>query len=198
MKFALRSKILVISIAIVLLGSAGFTFSRMGGEFVPQLDEGDLAMQALIRPGSSLTESQDVSLNIENILLDNFPEIKTVTARIGVADIPTDPMPMDIADMYLILEKDKSKWVSAESKDELIDKIKDKLDDQLVGVNLVFTQPVELRFNELLEGVREDIAVKLYGEDLEVLTTKVQEMANIISTVPGASDVNAERISGLP
>ncbi|MAE84462.1 MAG: CusA/CzcA family heavy metal efflux RND transporter [Flammeovirgaceae bacterium] len=198
LKFALRFKILIISIAIVLLGLAGFTFSRMGGEFVPQLDEGDLAMQALIRPGSSLTESQDVSIKIENILLDNFPEIKTATARIGVADIPTDPMPMDIADMYLILEKDKDKWVSAESKDELIDKIKNKLDEQLVGVNLVFTQPVELRFNELLEGVREDIAVKLYGEDLEILATKVQEMADIISTVQGAGDVNPERTSGLP
>ncbi len=198
LKSAMRFKAAVIVIAIVLLGIAGFAFSRMGGEFVPQLDEGDLAMQALIRPGSSLTESQDVSIKIENILLDNFPEIKTVTARIGVADIPTDPMPMDIADMYLILEKDKDKWVTAESKDELIDKIKDKLDQELVGVNLVFTQPVELRFNELLEGVREDIAVKLYGEDLEILATKVQEMADIISTVQGAGDVNPERTSGLP
>ncbi|MEQ9164923.1 MAG: CusA/CzcA family heavy metal efflux RND transporter, partial [Fulvivirga sp.] len=198
LKSALRFKAIVIIVAIVLLGVAGFTFSRMGGEFVPQLDEGDLAMQALIRPGSSLTESNEVSMKIEKLLLENFPEIKTVTSRIGVADIPTDPMPMDIADMYIILEKDKDKWVSASTKDELIDQIKDKLDEQLVGVNLVFTQPVELRFNELLEGVREDIAVKLYGEDLEVLATKVQEMAEIISTVPGAGDVNAERTSGLP
>ncbi|WP_425391970.1 CusA/CzcA family heavy metal efflux RND transporter [Ekhidna sp.] len=198
LKSALRFKAIVIIVAIVLLGVAGFTFSRMGGEFVPQLDEGDLAMQALIRPGSSLTESNEVSMKIEKLLLENFPEIKTVTSRIGVADIPTDPMPMDIADMYIILEKDKDKWVSAATKDELIDQIKDKLDEQLVGVNLVFTQPVELRFNELLEGVREDIAVKLYGEDLEVLATKVQEMAEIISTVPGAGDVNAERTSGLP
>ncbi|SFW26967.1 cobalt-zinc-cadmium resistance protein CzcA [Sinomicrobium oceani] len=198
LKGALRFKAIVIIVAIILLGIAGYTFSRMGGEFVPQLDEGDIAMQALIRPGSSLSESKDVSIKIEKLLLENFPEIKTVTARIGVADIPTDPMPMDIADMYLILEKDKDKWVSAESKDELIDKIKNKLDQQLTGVNLVFTQPVELRFNELLEGVREDIAVKLYGEDLEVLTTKVQEMAAIIQTVPGAGDVNPERTSGLP
>ncbi|MEQ6166946.1 CusA/CzcA family heavy metal efflux RND transporter [Ekhidna sp. MALMAid0563] len=198
LKSALRFKAMVIMVAILLLAIAGFTFSRMGGEFVPQLDEGDIAMQALIRPGSSLTESKEVSIKIEKLLLENFPEIKTVTARIGVADIPTDPMPMDIADMYLILEKDKDKWVSAATKDELIDQIKDKLNEHLVGVNLVFTQPVELRFNELLEGVREDIAVKLYGEDLEVLATKVQEMADIISTVPGAGDVNAERTSGLP
>ncbi len=198
LKRALKFKAIVILVAIVLLGLSGFIFSRMGGEFVPQLDEGDIAMQALIRPGSSLSESVDVSIKIENILLDNFPEIKTATARIGVADIPTDPMPMDLADMYIILEKDKSKWVTAESKDELIAAIKEKLDQQLAGVNLVFTQPVELRFNELLEGVREDIAVKLYGDDLEILATKAQEMADIIQTVPGAGDVSAERTSGLP
>jgi cobalt-zinc-cadmium resistance protein CzcA len=198
LKGALKLKLIVIGSAAILLVIAGFLFSRMGGEFVPQLDEGDIAMQALIRPGSSLTESIEVSKKIENILLENFPEIKTVTARIGVADIPTDPMPMDIADMYLILEKDKDKWESSETKEGLIELIKEKLNEELTGVNLVFTQPVELRFNELLEGVREDIAVKLYGEDLEVLSEKVQEMANIIQTVPGAGDVNAERTSGLP
>ena len=101
-------------------------------------------------------------------------------------------------DMYLILEKDSDKWVSAETKEGLIEQIQDLLNKNLTGVNLVFTQPVELRFNELLEGVREDIAVKLYGEDLEVLSTKVQEMAEIIETVPGAGDVNPERTSGLP
>ncbi|SFD91628.1 CusA/CzcA family heavy metal efflux RND transporter [Thermophagus xiamenensis] len=198
LKSALRFKTMVIIVAVVLLGIAGYTFSRMGGEFVPQLDEGDIAMQALIRPGSSLSEAIDVSYKIENLLLENFPEIKTVTARIGVADIPTDPMPMDIADMYLILEKDRDKWTTAETKEGLIDEIKELLEERLTGVNLVFTQPVELRFNELLEGVREDIAVKLYGEDLDVLATKVQEMADIIETVPGAGDVNPERTSGLP
>ena len=198
LKSALRFKMIVIITAVVLLSMAGYTFSRMGGEFVPQLDEGDLAMQALIRPGSSLTESTELSYKIENLLLENFPEIKTVTARIGVADIPTDPMPMDIADMYLILEKDRDKWTTAETKEGLIDDIKELLEERLTGVNLVFTQPVELRFNELLEGVREDIAVKLYGEDLDVLATKVQEMADIIETVPGAGDVNPERTSGLP
>tara|TARA_R110002111_G_scaffold132737_3_gene198425 strand:- start:3432 stop:7844 length:4413 start_codon:yes stop_codon:yes gene_type:complete len=198
LKGALKLKALVIILGIVLLIAAGFIFSRMGGEFVPQLDEGDIAMQALIRPGSSLSESLEVSKKIEILLIDNFPEIKTVTARIGVADIPTDPMPMDLADMYLILEKDKEKWITAESKEDLIEAIKEKLEEQLTGVNLVFTQPVELRFNELLEGVREDIAVKLYGEDLEILAAKVQEMAEIIQTVPGAGDVNPERTSGLP
>jgi cobalt-zinc-cadmium resistance protein CzcA len=198
LKGALRLKLIVLSSAAVLLIIAGFIFSNMGGEFVPQLDEGDIAMQAFIRPGSSLTESIEVSKKIETILLENFSEIKTVTARIGVADIPTDPMPMDIADMYIILNKDIDDWTTASTKAGLIDAIRDKLDDELVGVNLSFTQPVELRFNELLEGVREDIAVKLYGEDLEVLSEKVQEMAAIIQTVPGAGDVSAERTAGLP
>ena len=198
LKGALRLKVIVLSAAAVLLISAGFIFSNMGGEFVPQLDEGDIAMQALIRPGSSLTESIEVSKKIETILLENFPEIKTVTARIGVADIPTDPMPMDIADMYIILNKDMDDWTTATTKEGLIETIREKLNDELVGVNLVFTQPVELRFNELLEGVREDIAVKLYGEDLEILSDKVQEMAAIIKTVPGAGDVSAERTAGLP
>ncbi|MDX5430494.1 MAG: efflux RND transporter permease subunit, partial [Bacteroidota bacterium] len=198
LKSALRFKAVVIITAVVLLGLAGYTFSRMGGEFVPQLDEGDIAMQALIRPGSGLSESIEVSEKIENLLLENFPEIKTAVARIGVADIPTDPMPMDIADMFIILEKDMDKWTSAEDKDGLIAQIKEKLNKELIGVNLVFSQPVELRFNELLTGVREDVAVKLYGEDLDVLAQKAEQMAEIIQTIPGVGDVNPERTSGLP
>ena len=197
LKSALQHKVVVMIVTVMLLGAAGFTFSRMGGVFIPQLDEGDIAMQALIRSGSGLNEAIDVSITIENILLKNFPEIKTVLSRIGVADIPTDPMPIDIADMFIILEKDVDKWTSAKSKEELIEKIKTKLDSELTGVNLVFSQPVELRFNELLTGVREDVAVKLYGDDLHVLAQKIEQMANIIQTVPGVGDVNPERTSGL-
>lgn len=195
---ALRQKLIVLLTAIVLLVISIITFSRMGGEFIPQLDEGDIAMQALIRPGSGLTHSIEVSEKIELILLENFPEIQTVVARIGVADIPTDPMPMDISDMFIILEKDISNWTSATSKAELIDQIKKKLNQKLVGVNLVFSQPVELRFNELLTGVREDVAVKLYGEDLDILSQKALEMAEIIRQIPGVGDVSPERITGLP
>lgn len=198
LELALKRKLIVISAAVILFLASLFTFSRMGGEFIPQLDEGDIAMQALLRSGSGLSESIEQSKKIETILLQKFPEIETVTARIGVADIPTDPMPMDIADMYIILNKDKDSWVSASSKDELIEEIQTTLNESLVGVNLVFTQPVELRFNELLEGVREDIAVKLYGENLEILSQKVDEMASIIQTVSGVGDVSPERISGLP
>lgn len=197
LKGALRQKGIALLAAIVLLIITIFTFTRMGGEFVPKLDEGDIAMQALIRPGSGLDESIRVSEEIENILLNEYPEVKKVLARIGVADIPTDPMPMDIADIFIILEKDTDQWESAETKAELIEKIKQSL-SVLPGVNFVFSQPVDLRFNELLTGVREDVAVKLFGEDLDVLTEKVEEMAEIIRTVPGVGDVNPERTSGLP
>ena len=196
LSFALRFKAGIVLGAVALLAIAGFIFSTMGGEFIPKLDEGDIAMQALIKPGSSLTESIEASKKLQN-LINEFPEVKTMISRIGVAEIPTDPMPMDIADSYIILEKDKSKWTSAESKEELIEKIKEKI-SVIPGVNFVFTQPVELRFNELLTGVREDVAIKIYGEDLDVLAEKAQEMAAIIQTVDGAGDVRAEATSGLP
>lgn len=194
--FALRFRTGVVLGAVGLLLIAGFIFSNMGGEFIPKFDEGDIAFQALIKPGSSLTESIEASKKLQN-LINEFPEVKTVVSRIGVAEIPTDPMPMDIADSYIILEKDKSKWTSADSKEELIEKIQEKI-SVVPGVNFVFTQPVELRFNELLTGVREDVAIKLYGEDLGVLADKVQEIATIIRTVPGAADLNVEATSGLP
>ncbi len=195
---SLRRKNIVLGIAIVLFLASTFTFTRMGGEFIPQLDEGDIAMQALIRSGSGLSESISVSEKAQNILLEEFPEIKTVVSRIGVADIPTDPMPMDIADMAIVLEKDKAKWTTASSKEELIEQIKQTLNRQMTGVNLVFSQPVELRFNELLTGVREDVAIKLYGEDLSILGEKAREIAEIVETVEGVGDVSPERISGLP
>jgi cobalt-zinc-cadmium resistance protein CzcA len=194
---ALKRKKSVLIIALLLLGSAVFVFTRMGGEFVPSLNEGDIAMQAFLRPGSSLSETIKREKEVENIIMANFPEVKTVCARIGVADIPTDPMGFDYTDSFIILEKDMNKWVSAKSKEELIEKIKSKL-SQLPGLNFTFSQPVELRFNELLTGVREDVAVKLFGEDLDVLSQKGEKMLEIISKIPGAEDVTLERTAGLP
>lgn len=198
LEFAMKFRLAVIGIAVVVLGMTLFTFSRMGGEFIPQLKEGDLAIQALIRPGSSLEEMIATSKKIEMTLLENFPEVLSAGSRIGVADIPTDPMPMDIADMFVILEKDQNKWTSAQTQDELIEKMEDKLSEVLVGVNIVFSQPIELRFNELLTGVREDVAIKIYGDDLEVLNKKATELAALVKDIDGVGDVNAERTSGLP
>ena len=186
----------LIGIALALFAIAIFAFSRMGGEFIPQLDEGDIAFHALLKPGSSLTETMETTTKIEQIIRADFPEAKTVISRIGVADVPTDPMPMDMADIFIIL-KPNDKWTSAETKPELIQKIKEAI-RILPGVNFEFTQPIEMRFNELLTGVREDVAIKLFGEDLDVLAAKAEEMGKIIATVPGVADMKVEATDGLP
>ena len=193
---ALRGAKWVIVSAIVLLGLAVFTFTRMGGEFIPQLDEGDIAFHVILKPGSSLSESIETATKIERILLAEFPEVKHAMTRFGVADVPTDPMPMDIGDCFVLL-KPQDEWVSADSKEELIEEIKEAV-SVVPGVNYEFTQPIEMRFNELLTGVREDIAVKLFGEDLDILATKAEEMGKIISTVQGVGDMKVEATSGLP
>ncbi|WP_421751945.1 CusA/CzcA family heavy metal efflux RND transporter [Croceimicrobium sp.] len=193
---ALKSGKGILISAIVLLGLAIFSFSRIGGEFIPQLDEGDIAFHAILKPGSSLQESIATSTKIESLLLNNFPEVKHVMSRFGVADVPTDPMPMDVGDCFVLL-KPKSEWVSANSKGELIAKMKAVL-SEITGVNFEFTQPIEMRFNELLTGVREDIAVKLFGEDLDILAQKAEEMGQIIATVPGVADMKVEATKGLP
>lgn len=182
--------------ALGLLTLAVFLFSSMGGEFIPQLDEGDIAFHAILKPGSSLNESIKATTKVEQLIKAEFPEVKSVISRIGVADVPTDPMPMDIADVFVIL-KPKSAWVSAENKQELIEKIK-KTISIIPGVSYEFTQPIEMRFNELLTGVREDVAIKLFGEDLQILADKAQEMGNIIATVDGVADMKVEATSGLP
>ena len=190
-----RGKVTV-GLAIALFAVTILMFSRMGGEFIPQLDEGDIAFHIILKPGSSLKEGIATSTKIEKLLINEFPEIEQVVSRFGVSDVPTDPMPMDLGDSFIIL-KDKSEWTSAESKDELIAKIKETI-GVIPGVSYEFTQPMEMRFNELLTGVREDIAVKLYGEDLDVLANKAQEMGNIISTVEGVADMKVEATAGLP
>ncbi len=196
LKKALTRKKLILSVAVVFLALSVYTFSNMGGEFIPKLDEGDIAMQALLKPGSSLEETEKVSTLIEKTILENFPEVTEMVSRIGVAELPTDPMPMDIADMFLIL-KPHDEWTSAETKEELIDKIKDKL-AFIPGVNYEFSQPLELRFNELMTGVRQDVAIKLFGEDLDQLAIYAQKMAGIIATVDGVADIKVEATKGLP
>ncbi|MEZ4802261.1 MAG: CusA/CzcA family heavy metal efflux RND transporter [Gelidibacter sp.] len=186
----------IIGIAVVLFGITLFMFSRMGGEFIPQLDEGDIAFHAILKPGSSLTETIETTTKIEQIVRAKFPEVEKVVSRIGVAEIPTDPMPMDLADVFVIL-KPKSEWTTAETKDELIEKMKEAI-EIVPGVNYEFTQPIEMRFNELLEGVREDIAIKLYGEDIEVLSQKAEEISKIIAGTDGIGDMKAEATTGLP
>ncbi len=190
-----RGKVIVFS-SVVLLGISVFAFLKMGGEFIPQLDEGDLAFHAILKPGSSLSETIATTTKVEKIVKNNFPEVIDIISRIGVADVPTDPMPMDIADVFVIL-KPQSEWTSAESKEELIDKMKEMV-EQVPGVNYEFTQPIEMRFNELITGVREDIAIKLYGDDLDVLAQKAVEIGEIVAKVEGVADMKVEATSGQP
>lgn len=190
-----KGKILIIG-AVVVLGISLAVFSRLGGEFIPQLDEGDIAFHAILKPGSSLTEAVETTTKIEKIVIEQFPEVEEIVSRIGVADVPTDPMPMDLADVIVRLKPEKE-WVSAKSKEELIEKMKEAV-SILPGVSYEFTQPIEMRFNELLTGVREDVAIKIFGEDLNILAEKAQEIEKLIADVEGIGDMSVEATSGLP
>lgn len=187
---------MIVAIAIACFLVALLAFTKMGGEFIPQLDEGDIAFHAILKPGSSLSETIETTTKIERVVKAKFPEVETIISRIGVADVPTDPMPMDIADVFVIL-KPNDQWTSAFSKEELVHKMKEAV--RIVpGVNFEFTQPIEMRFNELLTGVREDVAIKLFGEDLNVLASKANEMGKLIATIPGVADMKVEATDGLP
>ncbi|HHH53654.1 MAG TPA: efflux RND transporter permease subunit, partial [Bacteroidetes bacterium] len=195
--WSLKRGVFVVSIAVLLLASGGYLFTRMGAEFIPKLDEGDFAFQAFLKPGTSLSEVTKTSTRLEKIVMENFPdEVESIQSRIGVADLPMDPMPMDIADIFVIL-KPIEQWTKASSKEDLINKVKEKV-SVLPGINFEFTQPIEMRFNELLTGIREDVAVKLYGDDLNVLSSKAQEIAGLVSGISGVEGVKAEATSGLP
>jgi cobalt-zinc-cadmium resistance protein CzcA len=186
----------IVGIAVAIFALTVFMFTRMGGEFIPQLDEGDIAFHTILKPGSSLSETIETTTKVERIIKAEFPEVEKIVSRIGVAEVPTDPMPMDFADVFVIL-KPQDEWVSADDKDELIDKMKEAV-SIIPGVNYEFTQPIEMRFNELLEGIREDVAIKIYGEDIDVLAAKADEITKIIAGTEGIGDMRAEATSGLP
>lgn len=197
LRLSLRFKGLVIGLTLAVFVGTAVLFGRMGGEFIPSLDEGDIAFQLFLRPGSSLSETIKREAEVERVLLKEFPEVKTVCGRIGVSAVPNDPMGMDFTDSFIILEKDKSKWKTAKDKKELLAKIEARI-AQIPGITCAFSQPVELRTNELMTGIREDVAVKVYGENLDTLNAIGHRLEQLISTIPGARDVAMERTSGLP
>jgi cobalt-zinc-cadmium resistance protein CzcA len=194
--WALSSKKLVLTIAVVLLSLSIYLYATMGAEFVPTLDEGDFVIQPILKTGTSLSNTVEITTQIEHILLRDFPEVKQVVTRIGAAEVPTDPMSMEESDVIITL-KPKSEWTSASSKDELADKFKEAL-AVIPGMEVEFTQPIEMRFNELITGVRADIAIKIFGENLSVLAKKGNEIGELIVNVPGAADISVEKIDGLP
>lgn len=193
---AVNHKKIVIGSSVVLVAAGGLLFSGMGSEFVPTLDEGDFVIQPVLKTGTSLEKTIETTTRIEKILLDNFPEVEQAVSRIGAAEVPTDPMSMEESDVIIKL-KPKEEWVSAESKDELAEKFKEAL-GVIPNLEVEFTQPIEMRFNELVTGVRSDIAIKIFGDDLSILAGKAAELKNAIKNVQGASDVVVEKIEGLP
>ncbi len=196
LEFVLRKKVLTVSIALIFLIISLISFTRLGGEFIPKLDEGDLAYQIVRLPGISLAESINIGTELEKILKKKFPEVKTVVTKTGAPELATDPMGTEFSDVIVIL-KPKEEWTSAETKEELVEKIHNAL-SVVPGIGLSFTQPIELRFNELIAGARGDIAVKIFGDDLNILTEKGNEIASLMNSVEGSEDISVQQVTGLP
>jgi cobalt-zinc-cadmium resistance protein CzcA len=194
--FALRRRIVILGGAIAFFAIALLLFLSLGGEFIPQLDEGDFAVDTRLLTGSSLTQSIEVAQKSARIILENFPEVKEVVGKIGNSEIPVDPMPMEAMDLILAL-KEKSQWVSAYTREELATKISRKLHETMPGITYGFQQPIQMRFNELITGARQDVVIKVYGEDLALLSEYAGHIGKIAQTVAGANDVFVEPIGGL-
>ena len=194
--FAMHRRLPVLLGALVLFILSLWTFSTMGGEFVPTLEEGDFAVETRVLTGGSLNTTIEATIEAEKLILSQFPEVEQVVAKIGSGEIPTDPMPIEAADLMIIL-KDKSEWVSASSREELADKMSEALED-IPGVSFGFQQPIQMRFNELMTGVRQDVAIKIYGEDLEILSDYANEIGGLVTKVDGAVDLFIEEVTGVP
>ncbi len=193
--YAIRKKKIVIVFATVLFAFSVFVFTRMGGEFIPTLEEGDFSVEFFMPSGTSLTQTEATYRQAEIILKENFPEVEQVVSHIGSSEVPTDPMPIEGGDIFVVL-KDKSQWTSAKSREELMEKMEEKL-SVFAGASIEITQPIQMRFNELMTGIRQDVAVKIYGDDFDVLLNKANEISKIISTVQGAEPPKVERVAGL-
>ncbi|WP_286729082.1 efflux RND transporter permease subunit [Acinetobacter sp. UBA1297] len=194
---AYEYKAVVLTFAICLLVVTGILTTKLGSEFAPQLGEGDFAVQQLRSPSTGLEESLRMQENTEKLLLKNFPEIKAVFARTGTAEVATDVMPPNISDGYIML-KPHEKWPNPK---ESIDELRSRMESYLAtipGNNSEFSQPIELRFNELISGVRSDVGVKIFGDDMQVLNGEAAKIAKIIQQVTGSSAVKVEQTSGLP
>ncbi|KAA9332484.1 CusA/CzcA family heavy metal efflux RND transporter [Hymenobacter busanensis] len=197
LEWTLRRKAVVLTSAVALFAGALLLFRTLGGEFIPQLSEGDFAVEMRTLTGSSLSYTVDRSLQAGGILKEQFPEVQEVVAKIGAAEIPTDPMPVEAGDLMVILEKDKSKWTSASTTEELTEKMSEAL-SVIPGVTFGFQQPIQMRFNELISGAKQDVVLKIYGEDLQQLASSAQRAARLVRQVEGAEDVYVEQVTGLP
>lgn len=195
-KGALNRRLLVVTGSVAILAVSIFVFTRMGGEFIPTLEEGDFAVETRLLTGSSLTQTIDKVNQASAILIKKFPEVKEVIGKIGAAEIPTDPMPMDACDLTVIL-KDKKEWTTTHDREELANMMAEALEN-VPGVTFGFSQPIQLRSNELISGVRQDIGIKVFGDDLTTLTDLSKKIGKIVSSVQGSKDLYLEQATGLP
>ncbi len=194
---ALRFKRAVLVSAIGIFVLALIVFQNMGGEFIPTIEEGDLAINATIMTGSSLSQMVKTTTEYEKILKAKFPEIKTIVTKIGSGEIPTDPMPIESGDLIIIL-KDKSEWRSEYDNWEDIANAMKSAMESIPGANIEISQPIQMRFNELMTGSRSDIAIKIFGDDLDVLDAKATELISKINKIEGIGDLKADKVTGLP
>lgn len=186
----------IVAINIALFGLAIVILTTLGGEFIPKLEEGDFAVDTRLLTGSSLKNTVNTTQKTARLLLDSFPEVRKVVTKIGSGEIPTDPMPMEAADMMVIL-KDKKEWVSAKGFDELAEKMS-KVLQQIPGVTTGFQFPVQMRFNELMTGARQDVVCKVFGDDLDSLATVAAMLGDKITKIEGAKDLYVETVTGIP
>ena len=193
---ALKMKLLVVSIAVGLMVISVIIFNTLGGEFIPTLEEGDFAVETRLLTGSSLSQTIEKITLASDMLMKKFPEVKEVIGKIGAGEIPTDPMPIEACDITILL-KDKSEWTSAHNREELAEMMQKEL-EKIPGISYGLSQPIQLRFNELISGVRQDVGIKIFGEDLDVLADLAKRIGAIVPTVKGAEDLYVEQVTGLP
>lgn len=194
-RWAVQMKYAVVTAAVALLILAVALFSRMGGEFIPQLQEGDYAFHCILPQGTSLTQSVETSMQASRILR-SFPEVEMVVGKTGSAEVPTDPMPPEATDLIVKL-KPKKEWVSTKDYNQLAAMMLEKL-EVIPGVFFEASQPIQMRFNELMTGVRQDVAVKIFGENIDTLAALAPRVAAVVQSVKGATDPQVERTAGLP
>lgn len=196
LEFVLLFKRLIIFTGLGLFAIAILVFRTLGGEFIPTLEEGDFALEVRLVRGSSLTETIATMTKMEQVLRKNIPEIKQIVSKIGSAEIPTDPQPLEGGDVLLAM-KPKDEWVSVHTRQEMIEKIETVL-SAFPGTEIEVSQPIQMRSNELISGIKQDVAIKIFGDDLDVLSAQAAKVAQLISSVQGVSSPKVEKVTGLP
>lgn len=193
---SMKAPAIIIGSSVVLFAAAVVVLSSLGGEFIPKLEEGDFAVETRVLTGSSLTTTLQESQKAVKILLKEFPEVEKIVTKVGTGEIPSDPMPIESADMIIVL-KDKKEWTSAKTFDELAEKMGERV-SSVPGVTTGFQYPVQMRFNELMTGARQDVVCKIFGDDLDSLARYAAAVGEVIGTVEGAKDLFVETVTGIP